>query len=121
MDLSLEVHIDENTENWRIIENIAKSQNLSHEQVIEKLLNNYINALDDNGYRASLLKAIDQLPSLTNETYAHDTASYNNTNKTPAEMLIGLFSEDSDAKLIDEVTAMVYERRSTYSTRDIGM
>lgn len=41
--------------------------------------------------------------------------------RTPAEMLIGLFSDPEDAALLDEVTAMAYEGRRTATTREIGL
>ena len=41
--------------------------------------------------------------------------------KTPAEMLVGLFSSTENSALMDEVTAIAYEGRNASSTRDIGL
>lgn len=41
-------------------------------------------------------------------------------NRNPAQRMIGLFSNDEDAALMDEVMSMVEVSRATETTRDIG-
>lgn len=41
--------------------------------------------------------------------------------KNPAEELIGLFSSDEDAALMDEVVALAYEGRRAAAARDVAV
>jgi len=41
--------------------------------------------------------------------------------RSPAQRMIGLFSRDEDAALLDEVMELTDESRKTPTTRDIGL
>ena len=90
------IHIAEDTQRGRAIQRFVEEQHVTPEQAVEQLIEAGIQA------RAQLIE--------------------NSPNgKTPAEMLLGLFSNPEDAALMDEVIAIAYEGRGETSTRSIGL
>jgi hypothetical protein len=96
MPIDVLIRITKDSQRGRAIQKMADQQDATPEQIIERMI--------DEGVR----------------THAKLSQEEGN-GKTPAEMLMGLFSSPENTALMDEVTAMAYEGRNASTTRDIGL
>ena len=97
MPFDVLLHINEDSQRGRAIQRLADAQHTTPERAIEQII--------DIGIQA-------QHFTLSPET---------SKGKTPAEMLIGLFSSPEDSAIMDEVTEIAYQGRNLDTTRDIGL
>ena len=96
MPFDIILHITEDSPRGHIIQQMATAQKITLEQAIDQIID------------AGILTQLQEVSS-------HSRA------KTPAEMLLGLFSSAEDSALMDEVDEIAYEGRRTGTTRDIGL
>ena len=108
MPFDVLVRIHEDSQRGRAIQEMADAKHVTPEHLIEQII--------DAGIREHLSPAseFDVMPS------APGCAEFTH-GKTPAQMLLGLFSSPEDSVLMDEVTAIAYEGRRVATTRDIGV
>jgi hypothetical protein len=83
MTYDIRLHIDQNTPEGRVIEQVIQAQHLSPEEAVRNVLRQ-------------------------------------RANKTPAEAMLGAFSSQEDAALMDEVMELADARRRADQPRDFG-
>ncbi len=92
MPFDILLHIKDDSERGHAIQEMADAQHVTPEQIVEQIIEAGIYAKQAQLFRQP-----------TN-------------GKTPAEMLIGLFSTPEDSALMDEVTDIAYEGRNTITS-----
>jgi len=98
MAFDVVIRITEDSPRGRVIQLIADERNVTPEEALDQVI--------DAGIQAHA---------------PHHTTAHGQSSSTPARRLIGLFSSDADAAIMDEVVALVYEGRKKPSTRNIGL
>lgn len=93
MSFDIVLHIAEDSPRGRAIQQMATAQKITPEQAIDQIID------------AGIL--------------TQPEMSSHSRGKTPAEMLLGLFSTSEDSALMDEVEEIAYEGRRTGTTRAI--
>ena len=77
--------------------------------------------IPDNSLEARAIEAIISRDHVSPEEAVRRVLRDAGTKKNPAQKLIGLFSSDEDAAIMDDVMALNQESRKTHTTRNIGL